>query len=59
MALERGYRWVSFKGAIDVDIDVEVNIDRHFGCLKRVLTSVQVLLNGRKAVLVLILTFLK
>ena len=51
----------SFKGEIDMDIDVEVDvdIDRYFGSLKGVSKSVQVLLNGIEAVVVLTVMILK
>ena len=52
-----------FRGDIDTDIDVEVDvgidIDSYLGCLKRVSKSVQVLLNGTGAVVVLTLMSLK
>ena len=38
---------------IDVNVEVFVNIDKHFGCLKGVSKSVQVLLNNIQAVTVL------
>ena len=44
---------------MDADVEVDVDIDRHFGCLKEVSKSVQVLLNGLEAVLVLTLIILK
>ena len=52
------------KGDIDTDIDyidveVDVDIDRYFGSLKGLSKSVQVLLNGIEAVMVLTLVFLK
>ena len=40
------------KGDIDINVEVDVHIDRYVGCLKRVSKSVQVLLNGTEAVLV-------
>ena len=47
---ERGYRSGSLKGdtniGIDVDADVNADIDSHFGCLKALSKSLQVLLNG-------------
>ena len=43
----------SFQGNIDVDVLVDVDIDRYFGCLKGVSKSVQVPFNGIEAVLVL------
>ena len=43
----------SFKG--DIDVEVDVDIDRYFGCFKGVSTSVQVLFNGIEEVLVLTL----
>ena len=52
---------LTFKGEINIDMDVEVDsdIDRYFGCLKEVSKSVSVLLNGIEAVTVLTLRFLK
>ena len=46
MAVSRDLK-SSFKGHIDVD----VNIDRYFGCLKGVSGSVQVLFHGIEAVM--------
>ena len=46
----------SFKRDIDtdvVDVEVDVHIDRYFCCLRGVLKSVQVLLNGKEVVMVL------
>ena len=43
---------------IRIDVEVDANIDSYFGCLKRASTSVQVLLNGIEAVMVLTLIFL-
>ena len=30
---------------LDIDVEVDVDLERHFGCLKGVSTSVQVLFN--------------
>ena len=51
----------SCKGDIDLDMDVEVDVDveRCFVCLKGFSKSVQVLLHGIDAVLVLTLRLLK
>ena len=47
----------SFKGDIDIDTDVEVDvdIDSYLGCLREASKSVEVLLNGIQAVVVLTL----
>ena len=47
----------SFKG--DIDVEVEVDIDTYFGSLKEVSKSMQVLLSGIEAVMVLTLAVLK
>ena len=47
------------KGVIDVDVEVDVDIDRYFGCLNGASKSVQVLLYGIEAVMVLTLIILK
>ena len=47
----------SFKG--DIDVEVDVDIDRCFGCFKLVSKSVQTLLSGMEAVLVVTLIILK
>ena len=45
---------------IDIDTDVDVGMDRYFGCFKGVSKSVQVLLlNGIGAVVVLTVVILK
>ena len=46
---------------VDVAVDVEVDVDihRYFGCLKGVSKSVQLLLNGMEAVMVLTVITLK
>ena len=49
----------SCKGDIDVDVEVGVDIDGYFCCLKGSSTSVRVLLSGRKGVVVRTLTILK
>ena len=41
---------------MDIDVEVDVEIDSYIGSLKRVSKSVQVLLNGIDAVMVLTLT---
>ena len=40
---------------MDVDVEIDVDIDRCFGCLKEVAKSVQVLFDGIEAVMVLTL----
>ena len=51
----------SLKGDKDIDVEVEVgvDIDWYFGCLKEVSKSVQALLNGIKAVMMLTFIILK
>ena len=51
----------SLKGDKDIDVEVEVgvDIDWYFGCLKEASKSIQVLLNGIDAVMVLTLIILK
>ena len=44
---------------MDVDVEVDVDLDRYFGSLKEASKSVQVLFNGIEAVLVLTLILLK
>ena len=48
----------SSKGDIDIDVDVDaevdVDIDTYVGCLKGVSKSVQVILNGKEAVMVIL-----
>ena len=44
---------------MDIDVEVDVGIDRHFGCFKKVSTSVEVLLNGLGAAMVLTRIVLK
>ena len=44
---------------MDVDVQVDVNIDRYCGCLQVVSKSVQVLLDGIEAVMELTLMILK
>ena len=62
LAVSRGYRLGSFDGIYRYrcrDIEVDADIDRYFGCLRGLLKSVQVLLNGVEAVVVLALLSLK
>ena len=42
-----------------VNVDMDVNVDRYFGCLKGVSKSVQVLVNNIETILVLTLQSLK
>ena len=44
---------------VDVDIEVHVDVDGHFGCVKGFSTSVQVLLYGIEAIMVLTLIIRK
>ena len=39
------------KGDMDINVEVDVEIGRYFGCLKAGSKSVQVLLNGIEAVM--------
>ena len=44
---------------MDIDVEVDVGIDSYVGCLKEVSKLVQVLLNGKEAVMVLTLIILQ
>ena len=57
--LARGLRG-TFKGDIDIDVDIEVDVQISlFFCLKGASKSVQVLLNGIEAAMILALIILK
>ena len=53
------YGYGACKGDVDVQLEVGVDIDSCFGCLKRVSESAQVLFNGLEAAMVLASRMLK